>query len=389
MRSFARIPGKQLFRTSMDSLAHYDSALLSIYAAALDAARWREAWYAVTRYTGADSFHFFSLDLATATPNFGIVSDELPTRGLIEYDQYYGCIDPRRDIVAAMKPGELFVCHEHIDERFARRNEYYQDFLVRYDMRYAMGGSLARTESTDVFFALMRSGGIGHFTVDESQRMRRLVPHLQQAVGLFQQTSRLRELAGLGEAGLDLMETGVFATDAEGRVLYSNRLGEALLRQPGGLTMRQGVLTTAQQSLASRLSTALAVCASSGRPQSLRIALGGSGEGNFLHLTIALINGPHALLNINSSVRLLVLAGRTNARRVLTGPQLMQLFGLTAAEARLARALVQGLTPEIYAGQQSLKMPTVRAQLRAVFAKTGVRRQSELVRILATLPVAR
>lgn len=389
MQPVSRIRDKPLPRTSMDGLAHYDSALLSIYAAALDAARWREAWYAVTRYTGADSFHFFSLDLASATPNFGIVSDELPTQSLIDYDQYYGRIDPRRDIVAAMKPGELFVCHEHIDERFARRNEYYQDFLMPHDMRYAMGGSLARTESTDFFFALMRSGGKGHFTVEESQRMRRLVPHLQQAIGLFQQTSRLRELAGLGEAGLDLMETGVLATDAAGRVLYSNRLGEALLGRPGGLTLRQGVLTALQASLASRLSAALAVCASSGRPQSLRVSAEGGVEGEFLHLTIAHIHGPHALLNVHVSARLLVLVGRTNARRVLTGPQLMQLFGLTAAEARLARALAQGLTPEAYAEQQSLKMPTVRAQSRAVFAKTGVRRQSELVRILATIPVAR
>ena len=53
--------------------------------------------------------------------------------------------------------------------------------------------------------------------------------------------------------------------------------------------------------------------------------------------------------------------------------------GLTQAEARLAVALCEGLSVEEAAARFGVSLATVRAQLKAVFAKTGTRRQAELV----------
>lgn len=85
----------------------------------------------------------------------------------------------------------------------------------------------------------------------------------------------------------------------------------------------------------------------------------------------------------------LCLIGPLDRRRFATGHQLMDLFGLSAAEARLARALCHGDSLEEYASDQGLKMPTVKTQLRSVFAKTGTDRQSALVRLLSGIPVVR
>ena len=59
------------------------------------------------------------------------------------------------------------------------------------------------------------------------------------------------------------------------------------------------------------------------------------------------------------------------------------LFRLTCAEERVAIGLLAGKTLEEIARDQSISKETVRAQLREIFAKTGVNRQSELMRILA------
>jgi len=61
------------------------------------------------------------------------------------------------------------------------------------------------------------------------------------------------------------------------------------------------------------------------------------------------------------------------------------MHGLTAAEARLAEALLLGLTPIDIAEQRNVSMPTVRTQLRSLFAKTGVTGQAELVKLLGRL----
>ncbi|MBI1211969.1 MAG: alpha/beta fold hydrolase [Alphaproteobacteria bacterium] len=64
-------------------------------------------------------------------------------------------------------------------------------------------------------------------------------------------------------------------------------------------------------------------------------------------------------------------------------------LGLTAAEARLTAKLVQGLSLSDAAAELSISTHTARTQLKSIFAKTGVRRQSELLRLLteiSTLP---
>jgi len=61
--------------------------------------------------------------------------------------------------------------------------------------------------------------------------------------------------------------------------------------------------------------------------------------------------------------------------------RLRQLYELTAAEARVAAQIALGRTVEDIAGAYGVKAVTLRTQLRAVFQKTGTRRQPDLVRL--------
>lgn len=60
-------------------------------------------------------------------------------------------------------------------------------------------------------------------------------------------------------------------------------------------------------------------------------------------------------------------------------------FGLTAAETRLVRRLEDGLSLQEAAGVLGIRLNTARNQLKSVFDKMGVRRQSELVKHLMEL----
>jgi DNA-binding CsgD family transcriptional regulator len=61
---------------------------------------------------------------------------------------------------------------------------------------------------------------------------------------------------------------------------------------------------------------------------------------------------------------------------------LVDLYGLTAAEARVAAALVAGLTLADVARQLGMGITTARWHLRGVFQKTDTSRQPELVSVL-------
>jgi DNA-binding CsgD family transcriptional regulator len=57
-------------------------------------------------------------------------------------------------------------------------------------------------------------------------------------------------------------------------------------------------------------------------------------------------------------------------------------FDLTEAQARLALFLAEGGTIAEYAETMAISVSTVRSHLKAIFAKTGVRRQAELAILL-------
>jgi DNA-binding CsgD family transcriptional regulator len=59
-----------------------------------------------------------------------------------------------------------------------------------------------------------------------------------------------------------------------------------------------------------------------------------------------------------------------------------RLFQFTPAEAKLALLLADGLSLDEAAGMMKIRRNTARAHLRAIFSKTGVKRQITLVRLL-------
>ena len=60
-------------------------------------------------------------------------------------------------------------------------------------------------------------------------------------------------------------------------------------------------------------------------------------------------------------------------------------FKLTAAEAEVALMLAEGQEPQTIAEARSVSINTVRSQLRNIYDKLGVKRQSELAARLRPL----
>jgi DNA-binding CsgD family transcriptional regulator len=61
---------------------------------------------------------------------------------------------------------------------------------------------------------------------------------------------------------------------------------------------------------------------------------------------------------------------------------LRTLFGRTRAECRVALLLADGRSPREIAQTVGVSFETVRSQMKSIFAKTNVKRQGELIRLL-------
>jgi DNA-binding CsgD family transcriptional regulator len=65
---------------------------------------------------------------------------------------------------------------------------------------------------------------------------------------------------------------------------------------------------------------------------------------------------------------------------------LRNLLGLSEAEARIAHSLAEGLKLDEAAERSGVTVSTARTYLKQIFQKTGVNRQSELIRYILTSP---
>ena len=94
----------------------------------------------------------------------------------------------------------------------------------------------------------------------------------------------------------------------------------------------------------------------------------------------------HSIRSAFFGARTLVFISTPKQQRTVTSRQLMQMFDLTPAEARLAHGLLKGLSADEYGQQEGVSRATVRTQIRSILAETGTRRQSELMRLLSVFP---
>jgi len=65
---------------------------------------------------------------------------------------------------------------------------------------------------------------------------------------------------------------------------------------------------------------------------------------------------------------------------------LRTLYGLTATEARVADLLGAGLEVKEVGGRVGMTFETTRFHVKRILAKTGTKRQAELMRLMASIP---
>jgi DNA-binding CsgD family transcriptional regulator len=184
---------------------------------------------------------------------------------------------------------------------------------------------------------------------------------------------------------LDSLNAAAFTLSAKFSVLAMNKRAQALLAQGKGFSVdknrliAKGVGDTDFKALLTRVSK-------TGEPESM--AFSPISEKEVLHVTASRLPSEiEAGGEVSSKVLLLVT--QPGYHRVATVRQLIQIFNLSPAEARLARAVAHGQELETFATEQGVKMTTVRTQMAAVHAKTHVRRQTDLVRLILSVPCAR
>jgi DNA-binding CsgD family transcriptional regulator len=269
-----------------------------------------------------------------------------------------------------------------------RRDRFSQEVLQPFDIPFVCLTTVERSQQAFVALAILRSRREGDITPEQRQVFATIAPHVRVAVRTHV------ALQGHGIAVLtQAMETlsiPVFVCDRTGKVVALTRAAEALVGKACPLRLKGGRLSASQSLNDPMLSDAIDAAAVSyqkpGPPASRTVIIRGEPDAAPIVLDVfplpARCNTP-SLASIEPRVLVVVRGARgAEGRRAAI---LQAVYGLSSAETQIAVCLAEGKTAEVIAIGRGVAVGTVRAQIKTILGKVGVRRQVELTARLSQI----
>ncbi|WP_434722671.1 helix-turn-helix transcriptional regulator [Mesorhizobium sp. RIZ17] len=358
--------------------AAFDFAAIeaSLVEAAVDPTRWDEAMERVAQATGSFGALLFDVDrhlpILPRTRSVARSFEVYVKDGWLERDE-------RFRLVPFLRSRGVATDEDLMTSDDVARHPYFQEFLAPCGLRWC---ALVKIAAGDAFWSLslQRSIAQGPFSREELQGLKVLSDRIGSVAALATMLGLAR-----ADAALDAFSasgTAAVMIGNDGTVLRMNGAAESL--QARDLVTNGRHLASIDKDATNALNAALHVLlrsphlASSMPPASLPRARGRP-----------LIAYPLRVANVTynslAPCQAVVILVDPDAKRQPPEIHLQTSFSLTSAEARLAAMLSSGDTLEAAAAKCRISYQTARNQLKAVFAKTGTHRQSELVSLLARL----
>lgn len=270
-------------------------------------------------------------------------------------------------------------------------SHYYRELCRNYNVYHLMGADISTPDSGLVRLRITRPHNSPEFDARDREVCQMLLPHLRRSLHMHNLLNRSEMIGTLYSQAITRLSVATIVLDKGGSVLQLNAVAQELLERADGLKLVGGRLEATYPSDNRELHKLIneAFAAHQGQRPLERDALSisrPSGEVNLGVVAEAMpsvdwVEGkgqPAVVLYVRDSV------GRSQVNNTVA----KQLFNFTPAETALALELANGLSLEEAAENLNIMRNTARAHLRAIFSKTGVRRQAELVRVMLNSVVA-
>lgn len=299
----------------------------------------------------------------------------------LAYKEQFFALDP----FVNLKEGTVVTLAELMPEEELIKSDYYLNYLKTAGVFHILG---ADTRSSDGTLARLRlSRGPDEPAFDQAHRviLEALLPHLQRAILIHANLNRIESERDLFAGAMDKLSVGTILLDEHASVLSANAVAEQLFEQKDGISLNDSKLSfqgrddsaqlqsiikealEAQQNDQVGMVKACRLPRPSGRPD----------------LGVVVRPVPTSAWSEGQSSPTVALFISDPEQEFSTSQQVLaELFNLSNAESALALLLTRGLTLTEASEQLFISQHTARAQLKSIFAKTGVTRQAELIRLI-------
>jgi DNA-binding CsgD family transcriptional regulator len=185
---------------------------------------------------------------------------------------------------------------------------------------------------------------------------------------------------------LDTLSAAMLLVDATGRIVHANAMAHSMIAEATALRAPTGRLgatdTQADQALLDSFSAAARGETALGR-KGIAVPLKSRDEQRYVAHILPLTSGSRRQAGVRYAAVATVFVRKAELDLPSPPEAVGNEFGLTPAELRVLFAIIEfGSVPEV-SQVLGISEATVRTHVRHLFEKTGVRRQTELVRLVA------
>ncbi len=297
------------------------------------------------------------------------------------WNTHFFALDP----FEGLPPGQVCSIGDVVSAQRWRQSEVYRDYLRPLGIEHILAVEVHHPDGAQCRLRITRHAQVGDFDPRDKANLRLLVAHLQAAIGMQARLSQLESSHRLLAGTVDKLAVGSLLLDSRGDVMFANDMAKQLLAGNHGLSVAQQrlVATCGRDNAAIQQRIQKALKATPAGTPALVEAMSVGGPARERRLSVLIrpvtgVDGARAGRTPAVAVFLRDTRGSTQASAGL----IRQLYELTPTETSVAMLLADGRSTEEVAQALGIRLNTVRVHLRAIFAKTGVDRQSALVRLL-------
>lgn len=264
-------------------------------------------------------------------------------------------------------------------------SDYYLHYLKPINLFRILGVDTSEPGGMLARLRFSRRASEPRFKATERQLLTLLTPHLSRAIEIYAKLNRMTSERDLYAGAVNQLSVASIILDEQGRMLTTNAVGRALLDQGEGLSLRDGHLHIEGRNINKELQEALTsiireqLHGETSMVRALRVPRpGGRSDLGLVVRPVPASQWSEGQVSPSAAVFI----SDPDLQESTSQPILGALFELTPAEANLATLLARGLNLAQVSVAQNISQHTARAQLKSIFAKTGVSRQAELVRLV-------
>lgn len=367
----------------------HDDIVGFIYEAA-DAGGWRRALDAIAQALGLWGAHIAAVERSTGRVVCRHCSGSEPAGATQGSLRAFLPWDPAVAHFLDLPVGGWLHTHREPGDDGVVHSQCCQEFLPSHGGMHASVAKVAENATHSVLFAAIRGTGDLPVRPEEIAELDRLRAHIARATRRTPFWEPAGATVETAARVLDHFTYPMFLVDAHLRIRSRNVASDVSLAPEGYLEQRDGVLACRDN----ECDPVLARCVHAllgdgpGRAPGLavrRFARIARADGSPIGL-YAIALRPHSSEASAAEPLAMLVFHDPQVQKPIDPAIVAEMFGLSPAESKVAAILAMGRGPDEIAVAGGISVATVRAQIKAIFAKTGVSRQSELVALLRGMP---